>query len=172
MQENHPSGPPDSLMCLAFWLAVAWWDLWHVSCVLHTAGLGIRLRLQGELMGTFEKIGKLIIPLNRAAIATVDALLKEAILALKRLYCEVEEGKCTEAGFRAILVADQNWRLVGILDFQCIIRVLFPEISEHLPDKMHALWLYVVSAVIQSRLRAGNDFFREATLRNGSMSGR
>ncbi len=91
-------------------------------------------------MSTFEKIGEIMIPLNNAAIATVDTRLKEVIPALRRLYCEVEGGKCTEAGFRTIFVLDENRHLVGILDCQSIIRVLISEISGNFSDKLHALW--------------------------------
>ncbi|HTY24939.1 MAG TPA: CBS domain-containing protein [Desulfomonilaceae bacterium] len=91
-------------------------------------------------MSTLEKIREIMIPLSSAAIAKVDTRLKEAIPTLRRLYCHVEEGKCTEAGFRAILVLDEKHRLVGILDFQSTIGLLFPEISGNFAEKAHALW--------------------------------
>ena len=91
-------------------------------------------------MGMFQKIREMMIPLNDDAIVPVDAPLKDVIPALRKLYCEVEEGKCTEAGFRTILVSDRNGQIVGILDFQGVIRILIPEITGNFPAKLQALW--------------------------------
>ena len=63
----------------------------------------------------------LMVPIDRYAVATVDQTLGEAIPNLRKLYCEVEWGKCTEAGHRTILVLDQTGNLVGILDFKTIL---------------------------------------------------
>ena len=81
-----------------------------------------------------------MIPLDEAAVVTVDTSLKNVIQVLRRLYCEVEEGKCTEAGFRAVLVLDKDRQVVGIVDFQCILEVLVPEITGNFSAKVHALW--------------------------------
>ncbi len=91
-------------------------------------------------MGISEKIADIMIPLDEAAIVTVDTPLKDVIQVLRRLYCEVEEGKCTEAGFRSVLVLDEDRQVVGIVDFQCILEVLVPEITGNFPAKVHALW--------------------------------
>jgi CBS domain-containing protein len=91
-------------------------------------------------MGISQKIGEIMIPFSDAAIVTVDTPLKDVVQALRNLYCEVEEGKCTEAGFRAVLVLDEDRQVVGILDFQRILEVLVPEITGNLPAKVHALW--------------------------------
>lgn len=91
-------------------------------------------------MGISKKIKDLMIPLEDAATVTTDTPLKDVIPALKRLYCEVEEGKCTEAGFRSVLVLDDNRKAVGIVDFQCILDLLVPEIMGSFPAKLHALW--------------------------------
>ncbi|MGO9567785.1 MAG: HPP family protein [Desulfomonilaceae bacterium] len=93
-----------------------------------------------SLMGISQKIADIMIPLDKAAIVTVDTPLKNVIQVLRRLYCEVEEGKCTEAGFRAVLVLDKDRQVVGIVDFQCILEVLVPEITGNFPAKVHALW--------------------------------
>ncbi len=87
-----------------------------------------------------QKIKEMMIPLGDTAIVTADAPLKEAVPALRKLYCEVEEGKCTEAGFRTILVSDRNRQIIGILDFQSVIRVLIPEIAGSFPAKVRAVW--------------------------------
>ena len=81
-----------------------------------------------------------MIPLNEAAIVRADTPLKDVIQVLRKLYCQLEEGKCTEAGFRSVLVLDDKRQAVGIVDFQCILEVLVPEIAGTLPAKVHALW--------------------------------
>ena len=52
-----------------------------------------------------KKVRDIMVPLSDYATTTVDATLREAIPALRRLYCVVEEGKCTHAGHRNILVS-------------------------------------------------------------------
>ena len=91
-------------------------------------------------MGISQKIRHIMIPLDEAAIVTVDTPLKEVIQVLRKLYCQVEDGKCTEAGFRALLVSDEDRQAVGIVDFQCILELLVPEITGNFPAKVHALW--------------------------------
>jgi CBS domain-containing protein len=91
-------------------------------------------------MGIFEKMSDIMIPLDNAAVVTIDMPLKQAVRALRKLYCEVEEGKCTEAGFRAILVLDRNRHIAGILEFQSIIKILIPEITGSFPAKVRAVW--------------------------------
>jgi CBS domain-containing protein len=87
-----------------------------------------------------RKMKDIMIPLSSAATTTAEMPLKEAIRALRKLYCEVEEGKCTEAGFRTILVLDNKRQIAGILDFQSIIKVLIPEMAGGLSAKARALW--------------------------------
>jgi CBS domain-containing protein len=91
-------------------------------------------------MGISQKIRQIMIPLGSAATATADMPLIEAIRALRKVYCEVEEGKCTEAGFRTIVVLDRSRQIVGILDFQSIIKILIPEIAGNFPAKLRAMW--------------------------------
>jgi CBS domain-containing protein len=91
-------------------------------------------------MGISEKIKDIMIPIEDTATVSVDAPLKDVIPALKKLYCQVEEGKCSEAGFRAVMVLDENRQVVGIADFQCLMEVLIPEITGSFPAKLHALW--------------------------------
>lgn len=91
-------------------------------------------------MGISQKIRDIMIPLDEAAIVTADAPLKDVIQVLRKLCCQVEEGKCTEAGFRAVLVLDEDRQAVGIVDFECILEILVPEITGNFPAKVHALW--------------------------------
>jgi len=86
-----------------------------------------------------KKVKDLLIPISEYAVTTPEKTLREAVPTLRRLYCEVEEGKCTEAGHRNILVMDHSGKLVGILDFKSILRVLIPEIAGGLTARLEAL---------------------------------
>jgi CBS domain-containing protein len=77
------------------------------------------------------RLKDLLIPLSEYAVTSVDRPLREVIPPLRNLYCEVEGGKCTEAGHRTVLVLDATGRLVGILDFRSILKALIPEIARN-----------------------------------------
>jgi len=70
-----------------------------------------------------------MVPLADYAVTTTESTLREAVFTLQKLYCQVEEGKCTHAGHRNVLVLDSDNKLVGILNFSTILKVLIPEIS-------------------------------------------
>jgi hypothetical protein len=74
-----------------------------------------------------KKAGEYLVPLDEYAVTTVDQTLTQAVPKLRKLYCEVEDGRCTEAGHRNILVLNQKGDLVGIMDFKSILNVLIPE---------------------------------------------
>jgi len=93
-----------------------------------------------------KKARDLLVPISEYAVTTVDKPLKEAVPALRKLYCQVEDGKCTEAGHRTILVLDHAGNLVGILDFKSILKVLIPEIAGGLTAKLEALGVSIAFA--------------------------
>jgi CBS domain-containing protein len=93
-----------------------------------------------------RKITDLLVPLNETAITTVDKPLREAVPALRKIYCQVNEGRCTEAGHRTILVLDTKGKLVGILDFKSILKVLIPEIAGGLSARLEALGVSIAFA--------------------------
>lgn len=93
-----------------------------------------------------KKVRELMIPIDQYAVTSPDSTLKEAVLALRKVYCEVEAGKCTEAGYRTILVMNQEGKLEGIIDFQSIMRSLIPEIAGKLSEKLEALGLSIAFA--------------------------
>ena len=64
------------------------------------------------------KVKEMMIPIEDYAVTTAEKSLKEAVPELMKIYCQVETGKCTEAGHRASLVLDAQSELVGILDFK------------------------------------------------------
>jgi CBS domain-containing protein len=92
-----------------------------------------------------KKVRELMIPIKDYAVTSPDKTLQEAILEMRRIYCEVETGKCTEAGHRTSLVL-KDGKLEGIIDFQCILRALMPEIAGKLSDKLAALGLSIAFA--------------------------
>jgi CBS domain-containing protein len=93
-----------------------------------------------------KKVRDLLVPISEYAVTTMDKPLREAVPALRKLYCQVEDGKCTEAGHRTILVLDNAGKLVGILDFKSILKVLIPEIAGGLTAKLEALGVSIAFA--------------------------
>lgn len=86
-----------------------------------------------------EKVDQRMIPIGNYSTVSKDATLKDAVLSLRKSYCEMETGMCTEAGPRTILVIDESKRLVGILDFRSFLRTLIPELTGGLSGKLAAL---------------------------------
>jgi CBS domain-containing protein len=109
----------------------------------------------------------LLIPLEHSATIHVDKPLREAVAELQTVYCEIESGKCTEAGHRTSLVLDENDQLVGILDFQAILKVLIPEISGSLSQKLQAIGVSIAFAEGDTpHLDESNQKFRERVIKN------
>ncbi len=113
-----------------------------------------------------KKVRDLMIPIKDYVVTSPDKTLKETILEMRKVYCEVETGTCTEAGHRTGLVLVDG-KLVGILDFQSIMRALMPEIAGKLSDKLEALGLSIAFAEADAsdldNARAG---FKERVLQN------
>jgi CBS domain-containing protein len=93
-----------------------------------------------------KKVRDLLVPLSEYAVTAPERTLAEAVPTLRKLYCQVEDGKCTEAGHRSILVLDGSGTLVGILDFKSILRILMPEIAGGVTEKLEALGISVAFA--------------------------
>ena len=93
-----------------------------------------------------KHVKDLLIPMEDCATTHVDKPLREAVNELRTVFCEIESGKCTEAGHRTSLVLDDNEKLVGILDFQAILKVLIPEIAGSLSQKFQALGVSIAFA--------------------------
>jgi CBS domain-containing protein len=114
-----------------------------------------------------KKVKDLMIPISDYTVTFPEKTLKDAVLEMRKIYCEIEIGTCTEAGHRTCLVLDTDGKLVGILDFQSILRVLIPEIAGGLSEKLAALSVSVAfaeaNAVDLDEARAG---FKERVLKN------
>lgn len=86
-----------------------------------------------------KKVRDVMIPVRDYAMVREDQVLRDAVMTLRKVYCQVEDGACTEAGHRTALVVDARGQLVGILDFKSILAVLVPEIAGGLNEKLEAL---------------------------------
>lgn len=106
-----------------------------------------------------KKLREIMIPISEYATINVDSPLKEAVFKLRKVYCDAETGKCTEAGHRTCLVLDSNFNLVGILDTQAILKTLIPEISGSFSETLSSLEISVA-------LSEGNTTNREEITAN------
>ena len=82
-----------------------------------------------------QKIREKMIPIENYAIIAPDATLREAALSLRTSFSELDGGMRTTAGPRAVLVTDENDKLLGILDFMCFLENYFPKIGG-LPERL------------------------------------
>ena len=113
-----------------------------------------------------KHVKDLLIPLKECATTHIDKPLREAVNELRTVFCEIESGKCTEAGHRTSLVLDDNEQLVGILDFQAILKVLIPEISGSLSQKLQAIGVSIAFAEGDTpHLDESNQKFRERVIK-------
>ncbi len=93
-----------------------------------------------------RKVRDVMLPLADYATTTPDSLLKDAVLEMRKIYCEVETGECTEAGHRTSLVLDENGKLIGIIDFRAILKTLIPELAGSLTQKLSAIGVSIAFA--------------------------
>jgi CBS domain-containing protein len=113
-----------------------------------------------------KKVKDLMIPIKDYVVTSPEKTLQETILEMRKVYCEVETGKCTEAGHRTGLVMTDS-KLVGIVDFQSIMRALMPEIAGKLSDKLAALGISIAFAEADAHdLDAAKAGFKERVLQN------
>lgn len=114
-----------------------------------------------------RKVRDVMVALKDYAVVSEDQPLKEAVAMLRKVYCEVESGACTEAGHRAILVTAANDELVGVMDFRCIQRVLIPEIAGTISERLEMLGVSVAFAEEYcADLDEARASFRARVLRN------
>ena len=76
-----------------------------------------------------EKIKERMIPIKNYATISPDATLRKAALSLRKSFFELDGGMRTVAGPRAVLVTDENMKLLGILDFKSFLKNYFPQIG-------------------------------------------
>jgi CBS domain-containing protein len=91
-------------------------------------------------------IKEVMIPIEKYAVIDPESTLQEAIMKLRRSYCTLEEGFCSETGPRTILVVDSSGLLAGVVDFRSLLRVLVPEVAGKLAERLAFLEVSVVYA--------------------------
>jgi CBS domain-containing protein len=91
-------------------------------------------------------IKEIMIPIEKYAVIDPESTLQEAVMKLRRSYCTLEEGFCSETGPRTILVVDASGLLVGVVDFRSLLRVLVPEVAGKLTERLEFLEVSVVYA--------------------------
>ncbi len=122
------------------------------------------------MLSTARKVKDLMIPIDACATLKSSDPVKEATLKLRSIYCEVEEGKCTEAGHRTALVINESGQLEGILDFKSILAILIPELAGGFSAKFASLSTSVAFAEENaSALDETQDKFRARVLKNASV---
>ena len=93
-----------------------------------------------------KNVKDLMLPIADYSVTSPNQPLKDAVLQMRKIYCEVETGKCTEAGHRTALVISHTGELVGILDFRSILKALIPEIAGGLSKKIEAVEVSIAMA--------------------------
>ena len=76
-----------------------------------------------------QSIRERMIPIENYATISPDATLRKAALSLRQSFFELDGGMRTVAGPRAVLVMDEDEKLLGILDFKSFLKNYFPQIG-------------------------------------------
>lgn len=114
-----------------------------------------------------KKVRDLLVPLSEYASASVDDSLRQAVPKLRKLYCQIEEGRCTQAGHRNILILNQSQELVGILSFKSIIEALVPEIAGGIATRLESAEISIAFAQADALdLDEARASFRARVIRN------
>ena len=122
------------------------------------------------MLNTTKKVKDLMVPIEACATVKTSDQVKDAALKLRTIYCEVETGKCTEAGHRTALVVNDSGQLEGILDFKGILAILIPELAGGFAAKFASLSTSVAFAEADaSALDETEAKFRARVLKNASV---
>jgi CBS domain-containing protein len=84
---------------------------------------------RGKTMPLKQTIKERMISIKNYATIAPDATLREAALSLRKSFSELDGGMQTVVGPRAVLVTDENDKLLGILDFMCFLENYYPQIG-------------------------------------------
>ena len=79
-----------------------------------------------------KRVKELMVPLSEYATASQDATLSEAVSALKKAQADFDQ---TKYRHRAILVYDQNKKIVGKVNLQAVLKGLEPKYDDMLSDE-------------------------------------
>lgn len=92
------------------------------------------------------KVKDIMIPISNYSVARTSDTLSEAVPLLRKIYCLTEDGRCTEAGHRNILIVNDKGVLVGILNFSSILAALIPEIAGGITAKLESIGISLAYA--------------------------
>lgn len=121
-------------------------------------------------MLTKKTVKDLMIALDRYPVVRPTDTLRQAVLRLRRSYCQMETGICAETGPRTALVVDEDGNLEGIIDFDSILRVLVPEVAGGLTEKLERLEVSIVFAEKDAlELDESRADFRQRVMRNSQV---
>ncbi len=113
-----------------------------------------------------NKVRDIMIPLKNYPVASPEETLYEATMKLRTSYCQIETGMCTETGPRTILILEGD-KLVGILDFRSILKVLVPEVAGGIGERLRSLGVSLAFAEVDSSdLDESRALFRARVLKN------
>ena len=90
-------------------------------------------------MDTYQTIKDIVVPVEKTSFARPDTPLDDVITLLRDLSCGPEKG-CSESGSQTILVMDDEQHVLGVVDFQTVMKVLVPEMADSVSDRVRALW--------------------------------
>jgi CBS domain-containing protein len=74
-----------------------------------------------------QQIKELMIGFEDYPVFNEDDPIGDAASAMRRIYCQAEQGKCLESGHRNVLIRGAAGNIVGVLDFWNVLSVLIPE---------------------------------------------
>lgn len=83
-----------------------------------------------------KRVRDIMLPLSKYSVVLHDATLKQVVLHLKNAYCDSRERGCSRAGPRIVFVVDEEGNLLGIIDLKTVLKVLIPEITGKVGDKL------------------------------------
>jgi len=113
-----------------------------------------------------RKVRDIMVPLADYATTGPEVMLKDAVLEMRKIYCEIEVGACTEAGHRTSMVLDEDGKLVGVIDFRSVLKTLIPEIAGGFGEKLASLGVSIAFAEADSsELDEAEAGFRERVFR-------
>ena len=90
------------------------------------------------------EIKKLLIPLTDYPHMPYWATLEEAIVLLNFAH---------ESGYRTVLVFDEFYKLLGLLDWREILRAINPKFKELSPDEVSSKWNDIINSASDNQFK-------------------
>ncbi len=103
-----------------------------------------------------KKVRDLTVPLSRYCVVPPNATLAETVGNIYNTYCDQKGRFCKKARPRTVFVVNDQGALEGILDLSTILRILMPEVTGGVSDRLGFLGASVAFA------EAGVDWLDES----------